>query len=146
MNNCSNYNNSKNKDKNKLCLSLITGKNNSNNSKSTKNNYINNRIINFKQNIVINYFNYSEDSDETFGNNNLSEISLKNTKFSKSSYIRPKHFYYINGNLKNSQIKENNLCIDLSNNENNIKNNYRKKKSFKYYLLNSSGNINPNEF
>lgn len=146
FNNFNSYNNTKNKDKNKLCLSLITEKNNSNNCKSTKNNNINNRIINFKQNIIINYFNYSEDSDETFGNNNLSEISLRNSKFSKYSHISHKHSYYMSDNLKNSQLKENNLFFDFNNNENNLKNNNGKKKSFKYYILNSSGNVTPNEF
>ena len=143
MNNFNNCNNTKIKDKNKLCLSLITDKNN---SKSTKNNNINNRIINFKQNIIINYFNYSEDSDETFGNSNISEITLRNTKFSNPSHISQKYSYYMNNNLKNSQMKENNLFIDFNNNEKNIKNNHRKRKSFKYYLLNSSGNITTNEF
>ena len=145
LNNFNNYNNTKSNDKNKLCLSLIKEKNNSNNCKSTKNNKINNRIINFKQNIIINYFNYSKDSDETFGNN-LSEISLRNAKFSKYSHISHKNSYYMSDNLKNSQIKENNLFIDFKNNENNIKNNNGKKKSFKYYILNSSGNVTPNEF
>ena len=146
FNNFNSYNNTKNKDKNKLCLSLITEKNNSNNCKSTKNNNINNRIINFKQNIIINYFNYSEDSDETFGNNNLSEISLRNSKFSKYSHISHKHSYYMSDILKNSQLKENNLFFDFNNNENHLKNNNEKKKSFKYYILNSSGNVTPNEF
>ena len=139
LNNFNNCNNTKIKDKNKLCLSLITDKNN---SKSTKNNNINNRIINFKQNIIINYFNYSEDSDETFGNNNISEITLKSSKFPKTFHINQKDSYYMSDSMKNSQIKEN----DFYNNEDNIKNINGKKKSFKYYLLNSSGNITPNEF
>ena len=147
LNNFNNYNKPKSKDKNKLCLSLITDKNNSNSCKSTtKNNNINNKIINFKQNIIINYFNYSEDSDETFGNSNISEITLRNTKFSNPSHISQKYSYYMNNNLKNSQMKENNLFIDFNNNEKNIKNNHRKRKSFKYYLLNSSGNITTSEF
>ena len=146
LNNFNNCDNTKSRDKNKLCLSLITDKNNSNNCKSDKNNNISSRIINFKQNIIINYFNYSEDSDETFGNNNLSEITFRNTKIPKPSLISQRDSYYTNDYLKHSQIKENNLCIDLSNNENNINNKYGKKKSFKYYLLNSSGNVSPNRF